>query len=462
MKKFLAMMLAVLMLLSMATVAMAEETKVSVTISFKNKVDAGAPETTYTFTFNHGTNATGETYRVDGPLPETKTTTITMAGNPTGQDVSFNLGDFTATGMYLYTVTRTFNPFKGGNDSEANQTYKFVVNVYYENGVLKSSIARMWKDAKPENPDDKLDAFTTTYQAGTLTIKKVVDSYFDADDNNVSSGYDFSANFTYVNAGATYEGTVYDANNQKKENKVSITGQSDFTANASFKLNDGEYIKFENLPYGTTYEVTETNPDMTLGHRSAHRASQVTGEITYSDTTGKKIGNDITDNVEIKNAFDYNGDLYVQKVVAGNFGDIANDEFTFHVTGLKASNIDRNNSTIVSATDTETGVDVVLKHNGVVKFENLPYGTRYTVTEENKNGYTSEETFTEADKNNKSVTQTTKGTIDQTTEKYVFTNTNSQDIATGVSLDTLPYVLVLALAGAGLVLMIARKRRVQD
>lgn len=52
--------------------------------------------------------------------------------------------------------------------------------------------------------------------------------------------------------------------------------------------------------------------------------------------------------------------------------------------------------------------------------------------------------------------------IDHATEDVLFTNDRTTEIPTGVSLDTLPYVLVLALAGAGLVLMIARKRRVED
>lgn len=462
MKKFLAMMLAVLMLLSMATVAFADGDKVSATITFKNVVDAGAPETTYTFTFNHGTNGSGENYRIDGPLPENNVVTVTMGGNTAGQDVSFTLGDFTATGIYLYSVTRTFTPFKGGVDTEASQTYKFLVNVFYEGTKLTSTIARMWEDTIPANPDDKKDHFDTTYQAGTLTVKKNVESFFDADKDNCGQGYEFTAGLLNVNSGVTYTGVIYDKNNTAKSDTVTFVGQNDSTATATFKLNDGDYLVIENLPYGTTYSVTETNPNMSLGARNNHRVDQVIGEVTYTDDASKQIGNEAADTVEVTNDFNYNGDLVIEKVVEGNFGDLQNDEFTFHVKGLKASNIDRNNSTIVSATDTETGVDVVLKHNGVVKFENLLYGTTYTVSEDNKSGYTSSPAFTEKDKNNTSVESTTEGTIDQTTEKYVFTNTNDGEIPTGVSLDTLPYVLVLALAGAGLVLMIARKRRVQD
>lgn len=462
MKKFLSLMLAVLMLLSMATVAFADGDKVSATITFKNVVDAGAPETTYTFTFNHGTNGTGENYRTDGPLPENNSVTVTMGGNAAGQDVSFTLGDFTATGIYLYSVTRTFTLFKGGVDTETSQTYKFLVNVFYEGTTLKSTIARMWEDTIPADPDDKKDHFDTTYQAGTLTVKKKVESYFDADKDNCDQGYSFSAELVNVNSGVTYTGKIYDANNTAKSDTVTFVGQNDSTATATFKLNDGDYLVIENLPYGTTYTVSETNPDMSLGARNNHRVNQVIGEVTYTDNVSKQIGNETADVVEVKNAFNYNGDLVIKKVVEGNFGDLQNDEFTFNVTGLKEKDIDRDNSTIVSATDTANGVTVVMKHNGVVKFKNLPYGTTYTVSEDNKSGYTSSPDFTEVNKKNESVKDKTEGTIDQTTEKYVFTNTNDGEIPTGVALDTLPYVLVLALAGAGLVLMIARKRRVED
>ena len=139
-----------------------------------------------------------------------------------------------------------------------------------------------------------------------------------------------------------------------------------------------------------------------------------------------------------------------------------NDEFTFNITGVKTANIDSTSNT-VSSDDTSTGCTVVLKHGGKVIFKDLPYGTSYTVTEDPKDQYESTPDFKEYNSDNREVSDAkTEGSIDQATEKYVFTNENKQTIETGVSLDTLPYVLVLALAGAGLVLMIARKRRVQD
>ena len=111
-----------------------------------------------------------------------------------------------------------------------------------------------------------------------------------------------------------------------------------------------------------------------------------------------------------------------------------------------------------------------MKHGESVTLKDIPYGAEYTVTETKRDDYKNvANTLTEKLKGgtvdgttDTKEENTRTGKIDHTTEELVFTNTNQQEIPTGVSLDTLPYVLVLALAGAGLVLMIARKRRVQD
>ena len=92
-----------------------------------------------------------------------------------------------------------------------------------------------------------------------------------------------------------------------------------------------------------------------------------------------------------------------------------------------------------TVTDTET-----------VTIEGLPQNVTYNVVER-------------ADSDSHTVTYTNQsGTLTNQNVAVEITNDKGIEIATGVSLDTLPYVLVLALAGAGLVLMIARKRRVQD
>ena len=167
------------------------------------------------------------------------------------------------------------------------------------------------------------------------------------------------------------------------------------------------------------------------------------------------------------NNFAYKGSLVISKTVTGNYGDMVNDEFKFTITIDKTfESSDLGNKLLNKGENT---YEATLKHGESVTLTEIPYGASYTVTETTKSGYAAKNTLTEKFKDDAidgsadtKEESTRTGVINHTTEELVFTNTNSQNIETGVALDTLPYVLVLALAGAGLVLMIARKRRVED
>ena len=90
-----------------------------------------------------------------------------------------------------------------------------------------------------------------------------------------------------------------------------------------------------------------------------------------------------------------------------------------------------------------------LKHGQKITLDNLPAGTSYTIVEEkaNADGYTTTPTNESG-----SISSDTK-----TEAKFV--NDKRGTIDTGISMETLPYVLVLALALAGTALMIVRRRR---
>ena len=73
----------------------------------------------------------------------------------------------------------------------------------------------------------------------------------------------------------------------------------------------------------------------------------------------------------------------------------------------------------------------------------------YTVTETAVDGYTT--------------TQTNEnGTINSAEVISTFTNTKTGTIDMGVMLDSMPYVLVLAVVGAAVIALIAKKRRAED
>ena len=165
------------------------------------------------------------------------------------------------------------------------------------------------------------------------------------------------------------------------------------------------------------------------------------------------------------------GELKISKFVDGNMGDKTEYfKFTVKLDGLSEKNFpaagfkvtggtNENNPTTI--TPNSSAVNFYLKHGETITIENIPYGMTYEVTEElaSNSGYTTVvkigETAVETDMD-------PTGTIGAATTNVTYTNTKNEGVDTGVSLDTLPYVLVLALAGAGLVLMIARKRRVED
>lgn len=88
----------------------------------------------------------------------------------------------------------------------------------------------------------------------------------------------------------------------------------------------------------------------------------------------------------------------------------------------------------------------LLKHGDTIHIANLPYGVTYTVTETAVDGYT-----------------TTKkgdtGTISAADQAAEFTNDKVGSVDTGVVLNNMPYILVLAVLAAGVAVFIIRKRR---
>ena len=92
-----------------------------------------------------------------------------------------------------------------------------------------------------------------------------------------------------------------------------------------------------------------------------------------------------------------------------------------------------------------------LKDGETITIENIPYGVKYTVTEDSysADGYTTTMTGD-------------SGTINAAEQTAAFTNYKDGEIDTGISLDSLPYILALAVAFGGAVVLFSRKRHVED
>lgn len=156
--------------------------------------------------------------------------------------------------------------------------------------------------------------------------------------------------------------------------------------------------------------------------------------------------------------------LTVTKDVTGNLGDTTK-EFSFTVTFANNNDAITWVNAITYNSDTTGAASVIVNGNTVtftlsdsdsITFSNIPSGITYTVTEESyaSDGYTTKIGGTE--------TSTTTGTMAGENVSVTVVNDKDQTVDTGITLDSLPYVLVLVAVLALGAVMIIRKRRVED
>lgn len=109
-----------------------------------------------------------------------------------------------------------------------------------------------------------------------------------------------------------------------------------------------------------------------------------------------------------------------------------------------------------------------LKHNESLKFTGLPVGTTITVTEAGAANYKGsakvflngvEQTAVTATKYNEKITPVDNKKLGQNKNTVDVTNTYNHVPTTGIIMNTLPYVLMIALCGAALFGFVAFKRR---
>lgn len=157
--------------------------------------------------------------------------------------------------------------------------------------------------------------------------------------------------------------------------------------------------------------------------------------------------------------------LTVTKTVTGKLGD-TNKAFTFTITkdGKPVNNITEDN---IEARDGAQWLNdgngkFTLKDGASIIFKNLPSG-EYKIVEDDYIGEkyeTSWQIGTDGDVHKKNRTATV--TIDTTEQTVHFTNHRTLEPDLGVLLDTLPYIVILAVVAGGVALLMLRKHRKED
>lgn len=156
------------------------------------------------------------------------------------------------------------------------------------------------------------------------------------------------------------------------------------------------------------------------------------------------------------------GALQISKTVTGNLGDQSKYfQVTVTLTGETGKTYaDSYAVTGGSYDDNPDSIKVgetanfYLKHGDTITIENLPYGVIYTVVEADYTGEGYDEAKYDFSDGNKK--------IDSALDSVGITNHKEAGVDTGIILDSLPYVLLLAGAFIGVAFFFSKKRVVRE
>lgn len=198
--------------------------------------------------------------------------------------------------------------------------------------------------------------------------------------------------------------------------------------------------------------------------------------VEYDNTNNKLVIGNVNSYIladngvktnEFENEFK-SGSFSVAKQVTGNMAN-RNDEFDITVTltapqGKVIRTPIQVAGTAVTADQWTNGVyttTLTLSHaDGATTFSDIPVGVTVTVSEdttaEKMNGYTYASTkIGESDFTSLTI-------ADDTNSAIVVTNDKTVGVDTGISMDAMPYVLLLSVACVGLFLFISKKRMMRE
>ena len=346
---------------------------------------------------------------------------------------------------------------------------------------------------------------TSVFAAGGDTATKTTEAYISKTFNTeVGKNETFSFKATPV-PGNTENVTIPDINfldtetgTTTKRAKVSFpewtdAGKDEYTVTetgATPEITDVKHQKMIMSKAEYTMDVYVSNGDTGLkisniivNKKKDDKGTATTGKVDISDTD--KNGFNFT-NTYVQEAgtgidptnpdptYNKDGSLNVTKAVVANGGTVdATKEFDFTATFDFPTGTDANTLGGVKDTDgnkitiNEDGTYTFkLKANKNMKFTGVPVGTKISVVESATPNYKGSaesvfngqsQTKVEASKYDEAIT--VANTLGQKQNKVDVTNTYNYVPTTGIIMNTLPYVLMIALCGAALMAFVAFKRR---
>ena len=211
-----------------------------------------------------------------------------------------------------------------------------------------------------------------------------------------------------------------------------------------------------------TCPKTKTTPDGTVYTFDGWYTNQDCTEGSKFDFDEDTIKEDTTFYAKYVPA---SANLTVSKTVTGKLGD-TNKAFTFTITKADgtAANITDTNIEISEAdrakVEWKGNGQFTLKDGASIIFKNLPSG-QYKVVEDNYSGEKYETSYV-VDSGTPENRREASVTIGTDAKRIDFTNHRNLEPDLGVLLDTLPYIVILAVVAGGVALLMLRKHRKED
>ena len=344
------------------------------------------------------------------------------------QDAQKNYGGTYTIEWYEVVATGGANTGKNGSqgDWKDEKEYEEQYKSKYTNGVYRSPITPV----KYETMTYHLDGLLLIHDATHINVTFMVQ---DAGKNTFDLVNDYGGAFTIP------EGSNSISLSNINRPDVLRAGQTEADCPATKETADGTVYKFEGW---------YTDKNFTPASKFDFTEDAISADTTFYAKYVPASAN-----------------LTVSKTVTGKLGD-TNKAFTFTITKADgtAANITNTNIEISEAdrakVEWKGNGQFTLKDGASITFKNLPSG-EYKIVEDDYTGEKYETSYV-VDSGDSQSGREAAVTMSGTNMTLAFTNHCTLFPDTGVLLDTLPYIVILAVVAGGVALLMLRKRRKED
>ena len=371
----------------------------------------------------------------------------------------------------------------------------------------------LWPDSKTTGGSWTLTSEDTSPMVGGKTaFKYVLDSIWDNYKSKIASDLDVDVNTLEKNdiSQITLKAYKISRNNSNTDGQffhidcmIDVVSKANFTAkfwvkypgSEEYDLVDAKNYKHDSKVNNT--EIVDKNSAGTVRVPSTMVRDGVTYQLTgwypenkvgdpYDESKQQKLKDSWGEGYEPSKAELADGtvnfyahyepvsaDLTISKTVTGLLGD-QHRAFTFQIFDKNNKPVALSADNIVTSTEGLTEDDknnVGLVNNGTdgkftlvsgasITLKNLPSG-EYKVIEDNVAGYDTSWKLGESGELHEKSAEATVN-VQGTAQTLAFTNHATLKPDTGVLLDTLPYIVILAVVAGGVALLMLRKHRKED